>query len=358
MSISEYLVEHWGMLIMLIGLSIVLYSDKHLERRMIHRMAVTIILIFVYSITCHTETYLGNLDVYTIARPILSAVNYSLIAFLLVNIIMIVYPEEKKILYIPAVINAILCFFSIQTHVVFWIDKDNHFHRGNLGYLTYFVTGMYLLYLLINVFRSKRRQKEEYPLIIFLAITSTTCLVMPLFMEEMSLHWFNISIAINIMIYYIYLLQQYTKKDPLTKLLNRQSFYCDSEMYFSDLSAFVTMDMDGLKQINDNEGHIAGDLAIKTVADCFWNASKRNQRVYRVGGDEYVILCLNCEEEDVKSLVSRIKQELAETKYSCSIGYAMKENDSTIDSLYKLADSRMYEEKKEYYQRTGKTVRK
>lgn len=88
MSISEYLVEHWGMLIMLIGLSIVLYSDKHLEHRMINRMAVTVIMIFVYSITCHTETYLGNQDTYTIARSILSAVNYSLVTFLLVNIIM------------------------------------------------------------------------------------------------------------------------------------------------------------------------------------------------------------------------------------------------------------------------------
>lgn len=357
MSISEYLVEHWGMLIMLIGLSIVLYSDKHLEHRMINRMAVTVIMIFVYSITCHIETYLGNQDTYTIARSILSAVNYSLVTFLLVNIIMIVYPEEKRVLYIPAILNTILCFFSIFTRVVFWIDTNNHFQRGPLGYLTYFVNGMYLLYLLINLLRNKRRQKEEYPLIIFLAATSTSCLVMPLFMGEMSLHWFNISIAINIMLYYIYLLQQYTKKDPLTKLLNRQSFYSDSEKYYSDITAFVTMDMDGLKKINDNEGHIAGDIAIKTVADCFWNASKRKQRVYRVGGDEYVILCLSCKEDDVKALIDRIRQEIGKTRYSCSIGYAMKEKDSTIDSLYKLADSRMYEEKKKYYERIGRTAR-
>ena len=101
MTFSGYLTEHWGMLVMLVGLSIVLYGDKHLERRMIRRMAVTIVMIFVYSISCYTETYLGNLSTYTVLRPILSAFNYSLVTFLLVNIIMIVYPNEKKILYIP-----------------------------------------------------------------------------------------------------------------------------------------------------------------------------------------------------------------------------------------------------------------
>ena len=50
MTFSGYLTEHWGMLVMLVGLSIVLYGDKHLERRMIRRMAVTIVMIFVYSI--------------------------------------------------------------------------------------------------------------------------------------------------------------------------------------------------------------------------------------------------------------------------------------------------------------------
>lgn len=60
MNISGYLTEHWGMLVILIGLSIVLKSDKHLEKRMIHRLVVAIVLIFIYSITCYIETYLGN----------------------------------------------------------------------------------------------------------------------------------------------------------------------------------------------------------------------------------------------------------------------------------------------------------
>ena len=357
MTITGYLTEHWGMLVMLAGLSIVLYGDKHLERRMIHRMAITIIMLFVYSISCYTETYLGNLTTYTVLRPILSAFNYSLVTFLLVNIIMIVYPNEKKVLYIPAVLNAVLCFISIFTGIVFYITEDNHFVRGSLGYLTYFINAAYLIYLLINLFRSKNIQKEDYPIMIFLAVTSALCLAMPLFMDEMSLHWFNITIAIVVMLYYIYLLQQNTKRDSLTKLLNRQSYYSDIEKYKEDITAFVSMDMDGLKEINDNQGHIAGDTALKTLADCFVNSANKKQRIYRIGGDEYVILCLGTTEEHVKELISRIKGEVDKTEYSCSIGFAMRTDGSTIDMIYKLADSRMYEEKKQFYEKTGKHKR-
>ena len=358
MSIVGYLNDHWGMLVMLVGLSIVLYADKHLERRMVFRMAVTLVMIFVYSLSCYAETYFGNLPTYSVFRAILSAVNYSLVAFLMVNIIMIVYPEEKGVLYVPAIINALLCCISIFTGIVFYFDKENHFHRGTLGYLTYFVSAMYLLYLLINLFRSKKIQKEDYPLMIFLSLTSVCCLAMPLFMEDMASHWFNVTITIIVMLYYIYLLQQNTKRDSLTKLLNRQSYYSDSDKFNSEITAFVAMDMDGLKEINDTQGHIAGDTALKTLADCFWNASKRKQRVYRIGGDEYVILCFGSSEEEVKELIGRIKENISKTSYSCSIGYAMKNEGDTIDMLYQLADSRLYEEKKRYYERTGKRGRK
>lgn len=357
MTFSGYLTEHWGMLVMLVGLSIVLYGDKHLERRMIRRMAVTIVMIFVYSISCYTETYLGNLSTYTVLRPILSAFNYSLVTFLLVNIIMIVYPNEKKILYIPAFLNAALCFISVFSGIVFYISEDNHFKRGPLGYLTYFVDAVYLLYLLFNLFRSKNIQKEDYPIMVYLAVTSAMCLAMPLFMDEMALHWLNVTIAIVVMLYYIYLLQQNTKRDSLTNLLNRQSYYRDIEKYKEEITAFISMDMDGLKEINDKQGHMAGDVALKTLADCFWNAAHKNQRVYRIGGDEYVILCLDSTEENVKDLIDCIKKEVAQTEYSCSIGYAMKTEDSTIEMIYKLADSRMYEEKQKFYEKTGKHKR-
>ena len=102
---------------------------------------------------------------------------------------------------------------------------------------------------------------------------------------------------------------------------------------------------------------MAGDTALKTLGDCFCRAAQKKQRVYRIGGDEYVILCVNTSENDVISLVERIRREVSETPYTCSVGYAMKSKGCSIDRLYKLADIKLYEEKKQYYEITGKNKR-
>ena len=84
----------------------------------------------------------------------------------------------------------------------------------------------------------------------------------------------------------------------------------------------------------------------------------KGERVYRIGGDEYVILCVDASEKDVQELVERIRQEVAKTPYTCSVGYAMKTDGESIDKLYQLADSMLYVEKQEFYIRSGKNRRK
>lgn len=346
------------MLVLLLGMGIVLYSDVHLEPKMIRRIAIAIFLMFLYSISCYAETYLGNQTEYTVLRPILSAFNYSMITFILVTVIMIMFPNQKRYLFFPAVMNAVLCFVSIPTGIVFYFSEDNHFLRGMLGYLPYFINALYLIYLIISLFRHSKSQKEDFRLILYISLTSVMCLILPLFASDSTSHWFNMTIAINVMLYYVFLLQKYTKHDPLTNLLNRQSYYTDAERYSNNITAVVAMDMNGLKEINDREGHIAGDTALQTLADCFWKAAHHGQRVYRIGGDEYMILCIDTSENEVISLIERIRKELAKTPYTCSIGYAMKTEDSTIDKLYQLADAMLYKDKKQFYERTGKDRRK
>ncbi len=172
MSVSGYLSDHWVMLVPLIGMAILLISDIHLERKMIRRIAVTTAMLFIYSIFCHVEAYLGNQTDYSPMRAVLTSVNYSLVTFILVETIMIVYREQRIYVLLPAILNAVLCFISIPTKIVFHFDENNHFHRGTLGYLPYIVSGLYLLYFIIMIFTGKKRQKEDYPLLIFMSFTA------------------------------------------------------------------------------------------------------------------------------------------------------------------------------------------
>lgn len=335
-----------------------LHSDTHLERRMIYRISLTNAMLFLYSVVCYIESWLGNQTQYTVLRPILSACAYGLMSFILVCIIMIIIPEQKKILLIPAILNTVLCFISIPTHIIFYISKDNHFVGGSLRYLPYCVAAVYLIYLLIFLFCRRKYEKEDFVLLLFMAVTALLCFLVPLYWNNISDHWFNITVSINVLLYYVFLLQQFTKRDPLTNLLNRQSYYRDEEKYSDSITAVVAMDMNGLKELNDSNGHLAGDTALKSLADCFLRAAKNGQRVYRIGGDEYTILCIDTEKMEVVKLVQRIRDEVAKTEYTCAIGYALRFEGSTLDRLYQIADEMLYEEKQEFYIQSGKTRRK
>ena len=353
MTVAGYLTEHWGLLILLIGLSTIIFADNHLDRGILRRIAYLIGMIFVYSVSCYAETYLGNQTEYSVFRPFLSAVNYSLIIFIVVHVILIMYPKHSVYFWVPASLNCLLCFLSLKTRIVFYITGDNHFKRGILGYLTYVICVIYLVYFIKKIFDNAKNRAEDFTLPAFMLLTSILCLLMPLLLENLALHWFIFTIAIDILFYYIYILQQYTKRDALTNLLNRQSYYIDAEKYMSSITAYVALDMNGLKAVNDQEGHLAGDLALKSLADCIWTASRRNHRVYRIGGDEFAILCLDTTEEKVKEFIQQIRDALAQTPYTCSIGYAMKNDDNSLDTLYQRADANLYEEKGNYYKSIG-----
>ena len=155
-------------------------------------------------------------------------------------------------------------------------------------------------------------------------------------------------------VYYVFSILQVTKKDPLTGLLNRQAYYSDTSNEPEEITALVSIDMNGLKVINDNEGHLAGDKAISTLANCFLRAAKRKQSVYRVGGDEFVIVCRKIPEADVIELTKRIHKLVSETHYSCSVGYGYSsDGKKSIDELLSESDKKMYAEKELYYKNNG-----
>ena len=74
------------------------------------------------------------------------------------------------------------------------------------------------------------------------------------------------------------------------------------------------------------------------------------QLVYRIGGDEFIIICKRTSEDELLKLTSRIKELVSETKYSIAIGYSYLDDSSkTIDDMIKESDIMMYKDKSDYY---------
>ena len=117
--------------------------------------------------------------------------------------------------------------------------------------------------------------------------------------------------------------------------------------------------MNGLKPINDNEGHLAGDKALTTLSGCFTKAATINQLIYRLGGDEFIILCRKTNEEELKAFIKNIKKNVAKTKYSCSIGCCYcASGEKDLEEMVKESDEMMYVDKARHYQELAELSKK
>ena len=113
----------------------------------------------------------------------------------------------------------------------------------------------------------------------------------------------------------------------------------------------VFIDLNGLKLINDKHGHIAGDEYIKNLADIF-RKHFREEDIYRIGGDEFVLLTQRIREVTFREKIRALKKE-AHALYpdSVSLGAVWQEKNIRPANMIKKADFLMYEDKKEYYRR-------
>ena len=156
-------------------------------------------------------------------------------------------------------------------------------------------------------------------------------------------------LAMAVTFYYLCLHIEYFKYDILTGALNRTSFLADQQQFAAKGGGMiVSIDLNDLKKLNDEEGHAEGDLALKTLVDCINHSISYGTMLYRVGGDEFALLCRNLDEDGVKDLISRIMERMKKTKYSCAIGYAAWDGKGSFDEAYERADASMYEDKKQH----------
>ncbi|MES2207765.1 MAG: diguanylate cyclase [Pseudomonadota bacterium] len=152
------------------------------------------------------------------------------------------------------------------------------------------------------------------------------------------------------------------QKDPLTGLRNRDFFNEISSLYISQAEkttngfSLFFIDLDNFKKINDSLGHEAGDFILKAVASRLSSCFRKNDLIFRQGGDEFLVLCQEEREEKLALLAQRVLKSLSvpipykshELNPSASIGISVyKEQGYTIDQLVEFADSAMYESKKQ-----------
>lgn len=152
-----------------------------------------------------------------------------------------------------------------------------------------------------------------------------------------------------------------TLTDHMTGLYNRHFFVenfngiLERVKRYDERFCLAMFDLDNLKIVNDNQGHLAGDLIIKALAKTLQKLVRRSDIVARFGGDEFIAVFLHCEPEEIEQRLAQITLEPAindltqipiELKYSFSYGIAAYPKDGqTSSDLINVADTRMYDQK-------------
>ena len=146
---------------------------------------------------------------------------------------------------------------------------------------------------------------------------------------------------------------RFARFDPLTGALNRKAFFeaVKSETNQPGIPVLLFVDMDGLKRVNDDLGHDAGDEALQDFADRVRMTIRSTDIFARVGGDEFVIFLRVGDMASADKVARRLNSALnlkGPSKLGCSIGALVMPTGSTsIDAELKEADRLMYRAKRE-----------
>lgn len=145
-------------------------------------------------------------------------------------------------------------------------------------------------------------------------------------------------------------LEKLSYRDMLTGLYNRNRYIERLEAYKQvqdQQIGAIYIDLNGLKKVNDEQGHRAGDELIVRAAGTI--AGIFAEDAYRVGGDEFVVILLDVSREEFARKTEQLRRQMRENSVDASIGEVWQASTENLEDLLRRADENMYREKKRYY---------
>lgn len=152
-------------------------------------------------------------------------------------------------------------------------------------------------------------------------------------------------------------LQALADTDPLVPLPNRRAFVRElsrtihAVSRYGQTAAVLFIDLNGLKPVNDNEGHEVGDAMLCHVANLLREHVRGSDMVARIGGDEFAVILEQASEADARVRADMLVSQIASSKLDLgrlvlpvqiSCGMAMVQRGDTVTSVLDRADAEMY----------------
>lgn len=147
-------------------------------------------------------------------------------------------------------------------------------------------------------------------------------------------------------------LRHQAEEDALTGVHNRHGWQEALESAetlcgrLGSSASVLYVDLDELKETNDRLGHAAGDRLLVGAAEALKEATRESDYLARVGGDEFGVLAMGCNNEMAEGLSRRIMSSLEEAGINASVGWSTRDPDGDLWTTVTRADRLMYERKR------------
>ena len=256
--------------------------------------------------------------------------------------------------FLPVVFVVIVLTISIFYPIVFTFNSG-YYERGQWYYVVSFVSYLNAVYVVGELLYHARKINTQS----FVVALSSLLLPMGLGIFQIfhqGVITINPFIIVSVLIVYAFYETKGVYRDELTGALTRTKIYDVIESYILSKQNFIVtlLDMDNLKQFNDQHGHLVGDLAITTLINSINSQCSKDCLIGRLGGDEFIILRIDKRKDEViegfKALKATFNYENETYNVDFSFGVSEKcvSDTKTIDNLIYEADREMYKMKEKH----------
>ncbi|KSV58524.1 hypothetical protein ASU35_12465 [Acetivibrio ethanolgignens] len=366
LSIGFYFII-FGLLLMITGL----FSQVASMRRRMFRLGLFILTLSIWILLDSrvTQLFTGNIYLaFYIVYGAFFAIPITGLAYLLT------YPSIERnplmrALFPISVLTYIVVHILQITNTFYFLEMFSVVHVE----IALIIIGVQVCCL--NYLRDKKRDKEEGMLYKVLGIIEFSAVVDILqyylnpnrtvekFLSRFGILFFMIALAGNMIKEVgrakakdeqIRLMNKMAYTDGMTGLLNRYAFDCEIDKIRTkeedDEILILYMDMNNLKQINDQYGHARGDEAIRQVGYLLKAHFGNDNLCYRLGGDEFCVVSHwkedNKVEQAIEGFLEGIEEFNREREYSFSVAYDYERaKGANVEECFKMADHKMYENK-------------
>lgn len=273
----------------------------------------------------------------------------------------LVVPKIALWIAVPSILAiTIVTVLSLFGNYVFFFDGEGLYQRGMLFWVFPLFSLMVFAYTIVKIFELQHimPKTDMFTLLIF-PFAPMIAAILQIIDSQYQLIW--PSMTVSILILYVYVQSKASSTDPLTGVYNRLEYehrigQILHQRSISKIVGSILIDIDDLKKINDMNSHSAGDSALLEIGGILRRSVRKNDQVFRIGGDEFFILVDTDNEEILSDIMARIIDQLKyinqyrkDYKLNLSYGYGVF-NPSKFASFYDFfdeIDKKMYQYKTE-----------